>query len=104
MVGTLCLLDDKVRDLEESERARFADLAGWAETEILALEHELDERRRAGTSVLETISRRDELILQYVDTAICGVDAEGFVTFANPAAAELLSDPLENLVGTQRHR
>jgi PAS domain S-box-containing protein len=101
VIGTLCLLDDRVRpDLTEQERARLADLAAWAETEILAVETELAERRRPGTSVLGTISKRDELILQFVDTAICGIDAEGFVTFANPAAAELLGERLANLVGT----
>ncbi len=101
VVGTLCLLDDQVRDLTEADRARLADLAAWAESEILAVEHELDERRRLGTSVLATVAKRDELLLQYVATAICGVDLEGFVTFANPAAAELLGDPLHNLIGTQ---
>lgn len=101
VVGTLCLLHDSPRDLDTAERAQFADLAAWAEAEILAVEHELDERRRLGASVLAEASKRDELLLQHVDTAICLLDRDGFVTFANPAAAELLADPLHNLVGTQ---
>ncbi len=99
VVGTLCLLDDRVRDLTETDRSHLADLACWAEAELLAVESELDERRRPGASVLQTVHKRDELILQFVATAICGVDTEGFVTFANPAAAELLGDELGNLVG-----
>ena len=100
VAGTLCLLDDRVRDLAPDDRVRLADLAAWAETEVLAVESELDDRRRAGTSVLATVHKRDELILQFVDTAICGVDPEGFVNFGNPAAANLLGDSLERLIGT----
>jgi PAS domain S-box-containing protein len=99
VVGTLCLLDDHVRDLSDTDRARLADLAEWAQVELLAVENELDERRRPGASVLHTVQKRDELILQFVAAAICGIDTEGFVTFANPAAAELLGDDLSNLVG-----
>ncbi|RKH62164.1 GAF domain-containing sensor histidine kinase [Corallococcus llansteffanensis] len=39
-VGTLCLIDTQPRDFSDADRAALADLAGWVEVEL----HALDER------------------------------------------------------------
>src|SRR3546814_1779592 len=43
--------------------------------------------------------QRNELILGAAADGIVGVDAEGLVTFANPAAARLLGRRLEEMIG-----
>jgi PAS domain S-box-containing protein len=43
--------------------------------------------------------QRNELILGAAADGIFGVDAEGCVTFANPAASRMLGRPLEDLIG-----
>ncbi|MGQ0843966.1 MAG: ATP-binding protein [Sporichthyaceae bacterium] len=95
VVGTLCLLDRSVRVLDADEQDRLADLAALAENELLLADAAAGSRG----AVLRTLHKRDELILQFVDTAICGLDHDGFVTFANPRAAELLGTSLDLLVG-----
>jgi PAS domain S-box-containing protein len=37
-VGTLCLIDSKPRDFSDADRAALADMAGWAEVELNALD------------------------------------------------------------------
>lgn len=48
-------------------------------------------------------NRRLNLILQSASDAICGLDREGRVTFANPAASALLDFPNEELLGARLH-
>ncbi|MFQ5767777.1 MAG: PAS domain S-box protein, partial [Acidobacteriota bacterium] len=52
---------------------------------------------------LEEARHRFEEILDSVDEAICGVDREGNITFANVAAAQLLGYPIEELKGKLFH-
>ncbi len=54
---------------------------------------------QARTNELEILRRRYELILNSAGEGICGLDAEGRTTFANPAAAQLTGWPLEELTG-----
>src|SRR3546814_2954943 len=56
------------------------------------------ETRRAEHALLE-MRQRNELILGAAADGIVGVDAEGLVTFANPAAARLLGRRLEEMTG-----
>ena len=44
-----------------------------------------------------------ELVLAATQEGVCGVDVDGVITFANPAAARLLERPLEQLVGAGLH-
>lgn len=55
--------------------------------------------RRLGEEVLERLVRQNTLILNAAAEAICCVDAAGDVTFANPAAARLLSTTVPELMG-----
>ena len=61
------------------------------------------ERERSGAAQLAAVQQRDELILQFADQPLYGVDAQGIVTFANPAAARLLREEPKELVGVHFH-
>jgi PAS domain S-box-containing protein len=56
------------------------------------------ETRRAEYALAE-MRQRNELILGATADGILGIDADGRVTFANPAATRLLARPLEDLIG-----
>jgi PAS domain S-box-containing protein len=56
------------------------------------------ERGRA-----EELSRQQEILLDSVADGICGMDRHGSVSFANPAAARLLSAPASRLTGRSIH-
>jgi PAS domain S-box-containing protein len=57
------------------------------------------ERERA-----EELSRQQEILLGSVADGICGVDRNGLVRFANPAAARLLGARPANLIGKPIHQ
>ncbi|HEY2470566.1 MAG TPA: PAS domain S-box protein [Terracidiphilus sp.] len=57
------------------------------------------ERERA-----EELSRQQEILLGSVADGICGVDRNGLVRFANPAAARLLGARPQNLIGKPVHQ
>ncbi|WP_448191015.1 diguanylate cyclase domain-containing protein [Azospirillum sp. sgz301742] len=84
------------RDLE------FIDLlARWVGT---VLERDLSERElRAARVVAERAQRRSELILSSAGEGIVGIDGEGNVTFANPAARTMLGWIDEELIGRNLH-
>ncbi len=60
------------------------------------------ERKRIDDE-LTRLGRQNELILNSAGEGICGLDAAGAVRFANPAAATLLGQDVEDLKGTLFH-
>ncbi|MBF0505768.1 MAG: PAS domain S-box protein [Nitrospirae bacterium] len=60
---------------------------------------EIDKRSELERSV----SRQKELILTAAGEGICGMDSEGKIIFANPAAAEMCGYQVEELVGSHMH-
>ncbi|MGP8186050.1 MAG: PAS domain S-box protein [Terracidiphilus sp.] len=56
------------------------------------------ERGRA-----DELSRQQEVLLDSVADGICGLDRQGNVTFANPAAARMLGAPTDVLIGQPVH-
>jgi len=56
------------------------------------------ERERA-----EELSRQQKILLHSVADGICGVDRNGLVRFANPAATRLLGAPASSLIGKPVH-
>jgi PAS domain S-box-containing protein len=56
------------------------------------------ERERA-----EELSRQQKILLHSVADGICGVDRNGLVRFANPAATRLLGSPVTSLIGKPVH-
>lgn len=59
--------------------------------------------RRMAEAALQDLSVRNRLILDSVGEGICGLDRDGNVTFANPAAAKLLGFSPEELIGAPLH-
>jgi len=51
----------------------------------------------------EELSRQQEILLNSVADGICGVDRYGMVSFANPAAGQLLGAPSNTLTGRSIH-
>jgi diguanylate cyclase (GGDEF)-like protein/PAS domain S-box-containing protein len=59
--------------------------------------------RKSAENELASLGRQNEIILDSAGEGICGLDAAGIVTFANPAAADLLACPREELLGSRFH-
>jgi PAS domain S-box-containing protein len=59
----------------------------------------LEVHVQARTRELQKLQRRYGLILNSAGEGICGLDEEGRLTFANPAATNLTGWPLEDLIG-----
>jgi PAS domain S-box-containing protein len=52
---------------------------------------------------LEELTGRQELILSSAGEGICGVDTNGVIGFANPAAARMLGYTQEEMIGSSSH-
>ncbi len=74
---------DLVREITERERIRVA--------------HQKTE------ASLERLGRKNQLILNSVGEGIYGINLQGEVTFANPAAAKILGYEIEQLIGQKIH-
>jgi len=69
---------------------------------LVGFARDVTERLRA-EETLERLSRQNKLILDSAAEGIFGVDTEGRITFANPAAARLLSWEVNDLIGNCAH-
>jgi PAS domain S-box-containing protein len=72
----------------------------------LAVMQDITERRLALTRAheeLDRLARERDRILEFAGEGIYHVDEDGRITFANPAAAEMLGWPLEALIGKPAH-
>lgn len=73
---------------------------------ILGVMQDITERRLALTHAheeLDRLARERDRILEFAGEGIYHVDEDGRITFANPAAAEMLDWPLEALIGKPAH-
>ena len=68
-----------------------------------ALRRTLEQRVEARTAELAKLTERSRLLLTSVGEGIYGVDRNGEVTFANPAAAQLLGRDVADLKGLNAH-
>ena len=91
-VGLLDLSRDE--PFTESDLARFEAIAGQL-TALVKLWQVSDALKR--------ISRQNELLLNSAGEGIYGLDAQGNITFVNPAAAQLLGWELEEIGGRLHH-
>jgi len=72
----------------------------------LGVMQDITERRLALTRAheeLDRLARERDRILEFAGEGIYHVDQDGRITFANPAAAEMLGWPLEALIGKPAH-
>ena len=59
--------------------------------------------RKRGEEEVARLSRQNELILNSAAEGICGLDASGRISFANPAAARMLGWRGDDLIGLAMH-
>jgi PAS domain S-box-containing protein len=68
----------------------------------MGLVQDITERRRAlddAQTALASLARERDRILEYAGEGIYHVDERGRITFANPAAAQMLGWPAQDLIG-----
>jgi PAS domain S-box-containing protein len=68
----------------------------------VALQNEIADRQQAELA-LERLKTQTELILNCAGEGIYGLDLQGNVTFANPAAARMVGWQVEELLGQPQH-
>lgn len=103
---------DLSREIEHRALARNGDLK-WFRTTVHRVRsssgHHLRglmvdiTERKVSEVALERLSHRNQLILHSTGEGICGLDLNGNVTFANPAAAAMIGWESEELVGRHLH-
>lgn len=67
---------------------------------VVGFARDITERRRADDALIQ-VSRQKKLILNSVAEGICGLDNDGRISFANPAAARMLGRSPGELVGRE---
>lgn len=65
--------------------------------------HAKEQERRQAQKALQEMTRQRELILNSAGEGIFGMNAQGLITFVNPAASLMLGHACENLVGKDAH-
>ncbi|QJE01910.1 PAS domain S-box protein [Massilia forsythiae] len=92
-IGTLCILDDKPRTLDDGQRALLRDLANILVNEVAALElQRANERRRQDEAWIR-------VLLQNIPDGVLMLDGDGKVLSANPAAERIFGASQGALAG-----
>jgi PAS domain S-box-containing protein len=94
---TLAVLEFFCRHALREDREAIATVETVA-TSLGQMLARTEERGRA-----EELSRRQEVLLDSVADGICGLDRDGQVSFANPAAARMLGTEPDALTGKKVH-
>lgn len=76
--------------------------SGGADDSLFAVVEEITARKRVELDAA-ALARDNDLILRSAGDGIFRIDTAGRITYANPAAAELLGWPQESLVGARAH-
>lgn len=76
--------------------------AGGALMGIVCVSHDVTEHRQAEERI-SRLSRRNELILSSAGEGIYGIDTDGNVTFANPAAEKMIGWEPREIIGKRQH-
>jgi PAS domain S-box-containing protein len=85
----------RFRLLEDREAVAAVEIAAASLGQMLARSHE--------SGRADDLRRQQEILLDAVSDGICGLDREGRVRFANPAAGRLLGAPPATLTGRPLH-
>lgn len=111
-IGSFCTLDTQPRKWSDRDVRIMRELAYSTVREIelrmalRAAEASMAETEKARALSVRSeaeIRERHELILAATAHGIFGIDADGHVTFVNPAAAEMLGYKTEELLGASQH-
>ena len=69
---------------------------------IASYQREINERKRSAETI-ELLNHRNEMILKSAGEGICGVDVDGIIIFANPAAARMTGWNIDDIIGKSQH-
>ncbi len=69
---------------------------------LVGVSRDITERRSAD-EMIRLLNRRNEMILKTAGEGICGIDLDGIITFANPAAARLTGWNVSEIIGKHQH-
>jgi GAF domain-containing protein len=94
-LGTLCLIDQRPRTLDERQLGLLDDLAAWAEQELA------DVQRAQAARLLRVAEARWRAVVEHVADAILTFGTDGRVQTANDAAAELFGRAVRDLAGVR---
>ncbi len=92
--------DGKKRFLD-TVKAPIHDLQGNL-LGLVGVSRDVTERRSAD-EMIRLLNRRNEMILKSAGEGICGIDLDGIITFANPAAARLTGWNVSEIIGKHQH-
>lgn len=84
---------------ELNRRKRIETTQSWEQRELARSKDVLELHVQARTQEIQKLQRRHELILNSAGEGICGLNLDGTIAFANPAAAKITGWPIEELVG-----
>jgi PAS domain S-box-containing protein len=94
-LGTLCLIDQRPRTLDERQLGLLDDLGAWAEQELA------DVQRAQAARLLRVAEARWRAVVEHVADAILTFGTDGRVQTANAAAEELFGRPPAELAGVR---
>ncbi len=92
-VGTLCIIDDKPRRLDQAQLASLRDLADCVERELVQAEYETLMLR---LSEADSYSRA---VMDHVVDGIMTLDAQGVILDLNPAVTQMFGYSRADLLG-----
>lgn len=84
---------------ELNRRRRIETTQSWEQRELARSKDVLELHVQARTQEFQKLQRRHELILNSAGEGICGLNLDGTIAFANPAAAKITGWSIEELVG-----
>lgn len=94
------LLRDNAGLTEELDRRRQAERKfSMLRQDLVRSNDVLELHVQARTQELQKFQRRYELILESAGEGICGLGVEGRISFANPAAARIMGEAVERMIG-----
>jgi len=90
--------------VEELDRRKRAERTMAMQSQTLAASKDvLQIHVQARSKELQKLQRQYELILNAAGEGICGVDAEGKISFVNPTAARLMGLEVDRMVGRKEN-
>jgi two-component system sensor kinase FixL len=89
---------------ELNRRKRIETTQSWEQRELARSKDVLELHVQARTQEFQKLQRRHELILNSAGEGICGLNLDGTIAFANPAAAKITGWAIDELVGQSENR
>lgn len=93
VIGSLCLIDFRPRNFDESEVAALADIAAWAELKLDTLKIKQEKE------IIRENEARLQALIESAGDAILTVEEKGRIKTFNPAASKIFGHESEKIIG-----